>query len=234
MLKLEALSFQSHGRSLLSGVTAAIPGSALTCLIGANGAGKTTLLRILAGELRPGSGRFVIDGTPSTSLTEQQIARRFSIIPQDVPPPAYLTVAELATLARFHPRSGLWWRPGDRDRAIIKSCLNVCQMDALSQRRMDQLSGGEQQRAWLAFGLAQEKPYLLLDETLGGLDILARKSFFGLLKGIASQAKGVVLTTHDLELVSDFADWTVVLRAGRVTYEGPPSDRLLDFLAQAL
>jgi iron complex transport system ATP-binding protein len=234
MLKIEALSFQSQGRFLLSGVTATIPGSALTCLIGANGAGKTTLLRILAGEMRPASGGYLIGGTPAASLTERQIARHFSIIPQDVPPPAHLTVSELVTLARFHPRSGLWWRLDDSDRAVISSSLRLCQLSDLSRRRVEQLSGGEQQRAWLAFGLAQEKPYLLLDETLGGLDVLARKAFFGLLKGIASQGKGVVLTTHDLELVSDFADWTVVLRGGRVAYEGPPSGQLLDFLSPAL
>ena len=233
MLKIEDLSFQSHGRFLLSGVTGNMPDGALTCLVGANGAGKTTLLRILAGELRPVSGGFLIDGTPASSLTQREIARRFSIIPQDVQPPEHLTVDELVTLARFPPRSGFWWRPDDRDRAIVHSCLNLCHIDRLLHRRVDQLSGGEQQRAWLAFGLAQEKPFLLLDETLGGLDAPARKAFFGLLKHVAAQGKGVVLTTHDLELVADFADWAIVLAGGRVTYEGPPNERLLDFLASS-
>ena len=231
MLKLEGLSLQTHGRFLLSGVTGTVPDSALTCLIGANGAGKTTLLRILAGDMKPTSGGFFIRGTAAASLTRRDIARHFAVIPQDVQPPEHLTVIELVTLARFQPHAALRWRLKDRDRTIVRSCLNLCQMDELSQQRVDQLSGGEQQRAWLAFGLAQEKPFLLLDETLGGLDVVARKAFFGLLKQIASAGKGVVLTTHDLELVGDFADWAMVLGHGSVTYEGPPNDRLINFLA---
>ena len=230
MLKLEALSFHSHGRVLLSDVTSIMPDNALTCLIGANGAGKTTLLRILTGDLKPTSGRFLIDDTAASSLTRSQITRHFSIIPQDVQPPPHLTVLELVTLGRFHPYGALWWRLNDRDLDTVRSCLNLCQLDQLSKRRVDELSGGEQQRAWLAFGLAQEKRFLLLDETLGGLDVLAKQSFFKLLREIASEGKGVVLTTHDLELVADYADRVVVLNNGRVTYEGPPNTNLRSFL----
>lgn len=230
MLKLDAVSFQSHGTALLTDVTGIMPDNALTCLIGANGAGKTTLLRILSGELSPSSGRFLIDDTAASSLTQSQIARHFSIIPQDMQPPPHLTVLELVTLGRFHPYGALWWRLNDRDRTTVRSCLNICKLDQLSSRRVDQLSGGEQQRAWLAFGLAQEKRFLLLDETLGGLDILAKVTFFGLLKRIASEGKCVVLTTHDLELVTDFADRVVVLSRGRVTYEGGANANLRGFL----
>lgn len=230
MLTLEALSFAVHGRALLSSMTSIIPDNALTCLIGANGAGKTTLLRILTGELQATSGRFLIDHTDARSLSQSQIARHFSIIPQDVQPPPHLTVLELVALGRFHPYGALWWRLSHRDRDIVDACLNLCQVDQLSERRVDQLSGGEQQRAWLAFGLAQEKRFLLLDETLGGLDVLAKQSFFKLLKQIASEGKGIVLTTHDLELVADYADRVVVLSHGRVTYEGPPNAHLYNFL----
>jgi len=74
----------------------------------------------------------------------------------------------------------------------------------------------------LAFGLAQEKRFLLLDETLDGLDVFAKRSFFELLKQVASEGTGIVLTTHDLELVADYADKVIVLSSGKVVYEGPP------------
>jgi len=224
MLSLESLSFVRRGATVLSRVTITIPDQSLTCLVGPNGAGKTTLLRILCGELRATSGRFLIDNTDSSSLSQREIARQISIIPQDVPPPPYLTVSELVELGRGQCYGALWRRLSQQDHAIVEACLARCEISALAKRRVEELSGGEQQRAWLAFGLAQGKSFLLLDETLDGLDFLGKQSFFELLKGMVSENKngGVLLTTHELDLVAEFGDWVVVLSNGRVTYAGRP------------
>ncbi len=232
-LSLESLSFVRRSATVLSGVTITIPDRALTCLIGPNGAGKTTLLHILCGELRATSGRFLVDNTDSSSLSQREIARQISIIPQNVPPPPYLTVSELVELGRVQCRGASWSRLSQQDHAIVEACLARCQIGALSGRRMEELSGGEQQRAWLAFGLAQGKSFLLLDETLAGLDFLAKQSFFALLKGVVSenQNRGVLLTTHDLDLVAEFADWVIVLSNGRVTYAGRPDVDLRHLLS---
>jgi len=231
-LTLESISYDAQGKALLDGVTLSLPDGTLTCLVGANGAGKTTLLRILAGELRATAGRLLIDQTDAASLTQARIARQCSIIPQDVPPPQHLTVFELVALGRFRPHGAIWWRLKEEDRGIVQACLDLCQIGQLAGRRVDQLSGGEQQRAWVAFGLSQQKRFLLLDETLGGMDVLAKGPFFRLLKQIAGEGKGVVLTTHDLDLVADFADRVVVLSRGRVAYDGSPRADLRHFLAQ--
>ena len=97
-----------------------------------------------------------------------------------------------------------------------------CQIDRLSKRRVEELSGGERKRAWLAFGLAQKKGFLLLDETLDGLGLPAQRSFLRLLKELASEGRGVLLTTHDLDLVTEFADRVVAMGGGSLKYEGPP------------
>jgi len=96
---------------------------------------------------------------------------------------------------------------------------------------VEELSGGELQRAWLAFGLAQEKRFLLLDETLDGLDVLAKQSFFSLLKEAAGKDRGIVLTSHDLDQVTEFAGTVIALSGGRVTYSGPPGVDLRRLLA---
>lgn len=221
-LTLDALSLAIHGHAILNGVTGVISDRSLTCLVGPNGAGKTTLLRILSGELRPASGRFLIDDTDACSLDQRAAAHHFSIIPQEIQPPPHLTVLELVTLGKFHPYGALWRRLTEQDRAIVQASLVRCQIDRLSKRRVEELSGGEQKRAWLAFGLAQRKRFLLLDETLDGLDLPAKRSFFRLLKELASEGRGVVLTTHDLDLVTEFADRVVAMAGGCVKYEGPP------------
>jgi len=223
ILSLEALSFANRGTAILSGVTTVIPDKALTCLVGPNGAGKTTLLRILSGELKATSGEFLIGDADATRLSQREIARQVSIIPQDVQPPPYLSVSALVQLGRFRPYGALWRRLSRQDHVAVNASLARCQVEALSRRRMEELSGGEQQRAWLAFALAQEKKFLLLDETLDGLDVLVKKSSFELLKEVAAEGKGIVLTTHDLDLVTHFADKVIVLGSGKVVYEGPPN-----------
>ncbi len=227
ILNLEALSFVDHGTTILSGVTTVMPDKSLTCLVGPNGAGKTTLLRILSGELKATSGRLFVGDADTSLLPRRDMARQVSIIPQDVQPPPYLTVSELVRLGRFRPYGAVWRRLSQQDRVAVNTSLARCQLEALSKRRVEELSGGEQQRAWLAFGLAQEKRFLLLDETLDGLDTLVKKSSFELLKEVANEGKGIVLTTHDLDLVTHFADKVIVLSSGKVVYEGPPNADLI-------
>ena len=226
-VNLEALSFVRRGKGVLSNVTTVISDGALTCLVGPNGSGKTTLLHILAGELKATSGEFLINGSDASALSQKEVARYFSIIPQDIWPPQHFTVFELVALGRFHPyMKAVWWRLSESEHDAVHSYLSRCGMEPLRERRVEELSGGEQRRAWLAFGLAQEKKFLLLDETLDGLDIIAKQSFFKLLKEIASEGKGVLLTTHDLDLVTQFADKVIVLNNGRVSYDGLPNINL--------
>jgi ABC-type cobalamin/Fe3+-siderophores transport system ATPase subunit len=233
MLTLDRVSFVSRGKTILDGVSAKISDSNLTCVVGLNGAGKTTLLRILSGELKAASGRFLIGDADATSLSKREITRYVSIIPQDVQPPPYLKVAELVELGRFRPSLAMWRRPGEEVTAAVKSSLSRCRAVSLSERPVEALSGGEQQRAWLAFGLAQEKKFLLLDETLDGLDVFAKRAFFELLKEAASEGTGMVLTTHDLELVSEYAEKVIVLNRGRVVYDGRPDVDVESCLASA-
>lgn len=222
MLTLHRVSFVGRGRAILNDVSGEIPDGRLTCVVGPNGAGKTTLLRILSGELKATSGRYLIGDADATRLSQKEIARQVSIIPQDVQPPPYLKVSELAELGRFRPSLAMWRRPNEEDLAAVNSSLSRCRAVLLSERPVEELSGGEQRRAWLAFGLAQGKRFLLLDETLDGLDVFAKRAFFELLKEAASEGTGVVLTTHDLDLVGEYAEKVIVLSNGSVIYEGLP------------
>jgi iron complex transport system ATP-binding protein len=233
-IRLEEVSFAVRGRAILQGITGTINGGTLTCLLGANGSGKTTLLRILCGELRPTSGRVLVDASDITRLPSREMARYFAIVPQGVGDPPYLTVSELVALGRFQPTRRLWWDLTPQDRQVVAQCLRRCQVDGAAERPVAQLSGGEKQRAWLAFALAQEKEFLLLDEALDALDLVARRTFFQLLVSIASEGRGVLLTTHDLGLASEYASRIIVLDGGRMTYDGPASSRLHQLTGPAL
>ena len=217
---MQSLSFCRGDRRALDGVSTVVPSSGLTCLIGTNGAGKTTLLRILSGELRPTSGTFKIGEIDAAKATQRVISRCFSIVPQKSPAPAYLTVAEMIALGRFRSRGALWWRLNQADRDRIDEAVRLCELKDFVDRKVTELSGGEQQRVWVAFAIASDKPFLLLDETFDGMDVIAKRGFFQLVKTISVRDRSVILATHDLNMVSEYADKVVVLSRGRVVYDG--------------
>jgi len=229
-LNLDHLSYIYRGRPILNSVTANIPCASLTCLLGSNGAGKTTLLRIISGELEATSGTFLVGDTNGSTISQKELAHYFSIIPQGIQSPSHFTVIELVNLGRFRKNRAFRWRLSTRDHEIVDEALRKCNANQFSERRMRELSQGEQQRVWLAFTLAQEKDYLLLDETLDDLDVLNRRTFFQLIKEVAAAGKGVLLTTHDLGLVTEFADQIIVLNNGKISYEGPPQGDISKFL----
>ena len=232
-IQIRDVSFAYKGQPVLKGVTADIDSNSMTCLVGANGAGKTTLLRILMGHLKPTSGRVaMVDGDTSIS-SPQEMAGRQAILPQGIQDPPHLTVGELVSLGRFRPRNGLGWRLGASDRVVVDDCIRRCHITHLVNRVFKELSGGEKQRAWLAFCLAQEKEFLILDESLHGIDFFARRTFFGVLSDLASDGKGVLLTTHDLDMAGLFANRLLVLKDGALHYDGPPRQDLPDLITRA-
>ncbi len=228
---LEQLSYVVQGRRVLDEVTATIPSAAHTCLLGANGAGKTTLFRILSGELRPTGGTFLIDEADASRLPQREISKHFATVPQGIGDPPHLSVRELVALGRFRPDRGLLGGLSSEDEEIVQHCIERCGVERFSDRPISQMSGGEKQRAWLAFCLAQEKEFLLLDEALDALDFLSRRTFFALLAEVAVEGHGVLLTTHDLGLAQEFASRIIVLNRGTVAYEGPPRSDLPRLLA---
>ncbi len=108
-----------------------------------------------------------------------------------------------------------------------------CQIDGFADRPFDQLSGGEAQRVWLAFCLAQQRRYVLMDEPLGALDFQSRRDLIGLLSRVPrDEGCGALITTHEIGLASEFADRAVVLRKGRSVWDAPAPDQ--DHLAELL
>jgi len=219
-LNLKALTFFRDKKLVLDSISATIPSACLTCILGTNGAGKTTLLRILCGELKPVNGTFLIGDIDTSARSQKEISKYFSIIPQKTPAPPYLTVSEMIALSRFDPRRALRWTLNNEDKRKISVAIARCRIEEFKDRKVAELSGGEQQRVWLSFGIASEKIFLILDETLDGMDVFAKRAFFLILRELAQEGKGIILATHDLNMVKEYADKTIVLRQGKIVYQG--------------
>jgi ferric hydroxamate transport system ATP-binding protein len=203
----------------------------VTALIGPNGSGKSTLLRAVARLHRPSDGSVQLgDGTETGTLSAKAFARRVTLLPQHRPTPGALTVRDVVGYGRYPYRGR--WRNDDADGpAKVAWAMNVTGVDRMADRPVDQLSGGELQRVWLATCLAQDTEVLLLDEPTNHLDLRYQVEILDLVRDLALDhdvAVGVVL--HDLDHAAAVGDHLVLMRDGEVFASGPPVEVLTDEL----
>ncbi len=216
---------------VLRGVSLQI-GAGWTALVGPNGAGKSTLLRALAG-LQPLAGGTVQmqgqgQGQPPRlvhTLSAAERARHLAWLAQGGEVTGDLTVRETVELGRI-ARLGLLGLPGPADAAAVALAMALTECSAWAGRRLQDLSGGERQRVLLARVLATEAPMLLLDEPTTHLDAPHQRALARLFMRLAhdtSVPRAVVTVLHDLPIALR-ADRLLVLDAGRLQADGPPTD----------
>jgi iron complex transport system ATP-binding protein len=208
------------------------PGEVLA-LIGPNGAGKTTLLRALARLQRPADGVVLLEGQAVWQLRPRQVARRLALAQQDSAKDWPLTVEQAVELGRA-PHRG-WLLPlTAADRAVVESALRQAGVEQLRERRLDQLSGGEQRRVVLARALAQTPSILLLDEPTAGLDLKYQVAILELARQLAHRDRlAVVVTLHDLNQAALIADRVALLAAGHLLAVGAVENVLTPTLLEA-
>ncbi|MEW5773096.1 MAG: ABC transporter ATP-binding protein [Thermodesulfobacteriota bacterium] len=219
-LVARGLGFSRGGREVLCGVDLTVePGQAL-CVVGPNGAGKTTLLRCLQGLLRNSRGEVAVDGRPVRGMAPRDLARYLAYVPQSGPSRLALTVFDLVLAGR---RPHLGWRPAARDLDAVQAVLEEFGIADLAGRDLDELSGGQRQKASLARAFAQEPRYLLLDEPTSSLDVRSQLEVMELLRrALAQHRVGAVLAIHDLNLARRYADAALLLDSGRPAGCGDP------------
>ena len=228
-IELEGVSFSYGERYALREISVSVGVGEFVCALGPNGAGKTTLAQLIAGELSPTDGRvFLRRGDAPGEQAEP--SRHVAYLPQDLQDPPFVTVRELVSLGRFDPRRSLGWRVSAEDREIVQECLIKCFAESLANRPFARLSGGEKQRVWLAFCLAQQREFLLLDESLHQIDYSRRDLFFRMLSDLADDGKGVILITHDLQMAERRGRRIIMLRDGELVYDGQPSEAIYSLM----
>ena len=220
-IELDGVSFSYGEKPVLSEVSVSVATGEFVCLLGPNGAGKTTLAQLIAGELSPTEGRVLLDaGDASGDLTG--VGRHIAYLPQDLQDPPFVTVRELVSLGRFNPKRSLGWKVSAKDKEVVQECIDTCLAESFADRPFAHLSGGEKQRVWLAFCLAQQREFILLDESLHKIDYSTRDLFFRMLANLAEDGKGVVLITHDLQMAERHSRRMLLLGDGELVYDGPP------------
>ncbi|WP_148572368.1 ABC transporter ATP-binding protein [Nocardioides caldifontis] len=212
--------------TVVHGVSVGLEAGVVTALIGPNGSGKSTVLRSLA-RLHPvTSGTVELEGADSSPLSAKAFACQVTLLSQSRPHPSGLTVHDVVAFGR-HPHRRRFAALTDADRGAIAHAMELTGTTTMADRAVDQLSGGELQRVWLASCLAQDTSVLLLDEPTNHLDLRYQVETLDLVRDLADHhgtAIGVVL--HDLNQAAAVADRVVLLHHGRVRAAGVPVDVL--------
>ena len=221
------LSLKYARKTVLTDASIALPPASVTVLVGPNGSGKSTLLRALA-QLHPTSAGDVVfpDGQLAGDLGPRAFARRVALLAQSRPTPHGIRVREVVGYGR-HPHRGRWGAVDSEFATAVSWAMQATGVDAMAERGVDELSGGELQRVWLASCLAQRTGVLLLDEPTTYLDLRYQVELLDLIRDLADDdgiAIGLVL--HDLAQAAAIADSVVLLHDGRVHRCGTPADVL--------
>lgn len=209
-------------RTALEHVTIAVEPGSLLAVVGPNGAGKSTLLKLMAGLLRPWTGRIEVLAAPPG-----REARRVAYVPQaELVDWAFpVTVEDVVMMGRF-PRLGSFHRPGADDRRAVADALAQVGMADHGNTQIGRLSGGQRRRVFLARALAAEPDLFLLDEPVTGIDVTTQELLMDLLEAQAARGKTVVATTHDLACAAQ--RFQRVLAVNRTVVAYGPSDIVLD------
>ncbi|GAA4445898.1 siderophore ABC transporter ATP-binding protein CdtA [Actinokineospora soli] len=217
-----------HDRTVVDGVSFGLDAGAVTALVGPNGSGKSTLLRSLARLHKPRSGDVVLGERPAAALSAKDFAREVTLLTQHRPVPSGVSVRDVVGYGRHPHRAG--WRGADVDgAAAVERAMALNGLTGMAARAVDELSGGELQRVWLASCLAQDTAVLLLDEPTNHLDLRGQVEVLDVVRELADDhgvAVGVVL--HDLDHAAAVADAVVLLAEGRVVAAGPVADVLTE------
>jgi iron complex transport system ATP-binding protein len=219
------LAFDRDARKVLDGASLAVGAGEVVALLGANGSGKTTLLRLLMGFLRPARGRVFLDGTALETLGRRAIAQKIAYVAQIHAAPFPYLVRDVVALGLL-PRTGWFGAARAADAESVDEVMARLKISHLADRPYTEISGGERQLALVGRALAQGAEILVLDEPMTGLDYGAQLRLIALLRALAAEGRGIVMSTHHPEHAHWACDRVALLEQGRIGAEGPPGQVL--------
>lgn len=215
MMKAEGLSGGYGDSRLISNVSLTVERGEFLGILGPNGSGKTTLLHLLTGTLPAKEGSVYLAGKLLADYKPKELARMMAVLPQKTDQAFTFTVKETVAFGRYPFQTGLFRQQTEKDEAIVMEAMEQTGVAAFAQKSIRELSGGEQQRVYVAQALAQQPRMLFLDEPTNFLDLSYQKELLDLIKRLTRESGlAVVSVFHDLNTASLYCDKLLFMKNG--------------------
>lgn len=195
-------------------------------ILGPNGSGKTTILKLMSGLLNPQKGEVLFNNKRLKTLSRKEIAKRIGYVPQSTVSVFPFSIYEIVLMGRT-PYLGFGGFEENIDKQKIQDALEMVEISHLKNKGINEVSGGEAQRAFIARALVQEPEIILLDEPNAHLDIKHQISVFELFRKF-NKDKGIaiVAVSHDLNLAGNYSNRTVLMKDGKIFKDGKNNEIL--------
>ena len=218
MIELKNVCAGYEGKTVLKNANVTFEPGKITVLIGPNGCGKSTLLKAVVRVNPHTSGNIFVNGTSIEDLSSAKLAQNVAYLAQNKKAPD-ISVLKMVLHGRFaylnYPRK---YRPQDIE--IAKKALEWAGMTDEAENIVSKLSGGMQQKVYIAMALAQDADTILMDEPTTYLDVVHQLRLMEMARQLAREGKAVVMVLHDLTQALQIADKVVVLKAGELIAQG--------------
>jgi iron complex transport system ATP-binding protein len=210
-------------RAIVENIDLEIRTGEVTILIGPNGCGKSTLLKTIGRLLKPRTGSIHVDDLDVLRNDPKRVARTIAYLPQSPVVPTAITVEQLVGYGRAPHQSLLGLRSA-KDIELVDQAIATTGLEELRFKPVAELSGGQRQRAFIAMALAQDTPYVMLDEPTTFLDIKHQVETLDLVRQLHDAGRTSIVVLHDIAQAARYGDRLVVMHAGRIVAEGKPID----------
>ena len=222
MIELHHVTAGYGKQTVLHDMSLTIEKGSLTSIIGVNGCGKSTTLKAILGMIPLQGGKIMLDGENTSQLSRNAIARKIAYLSQGRNTPD-MTVEQIVLHGRF-PHLSYPRRYTGRDHAIAHNAMEQMGIADLARKPLSALSGGMRQNTYIAMALAQGTDYVLLDEPTTYLDIAHQLELMKTLRKLASDGKGILAVTHDIQMAFTFSDRIILLDKGTVLGSDVPRE----------
>lgn len=222
MIRIRRLHKHYDDKAVVQDVSVDFPSGKVISMIGPNGAGKSTVLNMVSRLIAKSAGEIEIKGKSLEDWTHRELSKHLAVLTQSNNVQMKLTVRELVAFGRFpHCGSNL----GAEDWEKVERAIAYMELEAFADRFIDEMSGGQRQRAFIAMVLAQDTEYILLDEPTNNLDIYHATQMMKLVRRLCDElGKAVILVLHEINLAAFYSDYVCAFVDGKLAAWGSVED----------
>lgn len=225
MLEIIGLTGGYGDKKIVENVSFTVKKGSILGILGPNGSGKSTLMKLISGVLPATSGEIRIEETSIADFPAKELAKKMAVLPQLHAHSFAHTVRETVSLGRYPHQVGWFSSWSTEDEHAVKEAMRLMDISQYEKTQIDRMSGGEQQRVFVAQALAQDAGILLLDEPTNHLDINHQKELLDTIKKQAIEKDLTIVSIfHDINLASMYCDQLLLLDQGTIVRIGEPHE----------